>query len=151
MKKIILKTLIITFIISALLGIGIVLLDIWTEITARILLSTVTIFSASIPGLCCSISYEKSKNKVVPLIGMIITTISCIYFLLLVWELITFKWTNEFAWNFMATCIILPISLGHISLLLLQYLVMDFFLFYNILYNFLQNLIKLFFYKKFLF
>ena len=119
MKKIILKTLIITFIISALLGIGIVLLDIWNEVTAKILLSTVTIFSASIPGLCCSISYEKSKNKVVPLIGMIVTTISCIYFLLLVWELITINWANDFTWDFMSTCILLPISFGYISLMLL--------------------------------
>ena len=103
MKKTILKVLIATFIISAVLGIGIVLLDLWNEVTAKILLSTVTIFSASIPGLCCSISYEKSKNVVVPQIGMIVTTISCIYFLLLVWEIITFNWSNEFAWDFMST------------------------------------------------
>ena len=119
MKKTILKVLIATFIISAVLGIGIVLLDLWNEVTAKILLSTVTIFSASIPGLCCSISYEKSKNVVVPQIGMIVTTISCIYFLLLVWEIITFNWSNEFAWDFMSTCILLPISFGHISLMLL--------------------------------
>ena len=119
MKKIILKVLIATFIISALLGIGIILLDWWNEVTAKILLTTVTIFSASIPGLCCSISYEKSKNVVVPQIGMIVTTISCIYFLLLIWELITFKWASEFTWDFMSTCILLPISFGHMSLMLL--------------------------------
>ena len=48
MKRTILKVLIVTFIVSAVLGIGIILLDIWNEVTAKILLSTVTIFSASI-------------------------------------------------------------------------------------------------------
>ena len=119
MRRSILKTLIITFIISALLGIGIILLDIWNDITAKILLSTVIIFSASIPGVCCSIGYEKSKNKVIPLIGIIACAISCLYFLLIVWEIITFKWDNEFAWNFEATCILLPITFAHISLMLL--------------------------------
>lgn len=119
MKRTILKVLIVTFIVSAVLGIGIILLDIWNEVTAKILLSTVTIFSASIPGLCCSISYEKSTNKTVPFIGMIACSISCLYFLLLIWELLTFKWFDEFAWDFMSTCILVPITFAHISLLLL--------------------------------
>ena len=119
MKKIILKTLIITFIISALLGIGIVLLDLWNDVSVRILLTTVTIFCASIPGLCCSISYEKSKNNIVPLAGMVACTISCIYFILLIWELITFNLFSNLELDFMATFIVLPVSLGHISLLLL--------------------------------
>ena len=119
MKKLVLETLIITFIISALFGIGIVLLDLWDDVSIKILFTTVTIFCASIPGLCCSISYEKSKDKVVPLVGIIVCVISCIYFILLTWELVTFEWDNALAWDFMATCIVAPLSLGHISLLLL--------------------------------
>ena len=119
MRKTILKVLITTFIISAVLGIGIVLLDLWNEVTTKILLTTVTIFCATIPGLVCSISYEKLKNKIVPLTGMIVCTISCIYFLLLIWELITFSLFSDIELDLMSTFIILPISLGHISLLLL--------------------------------
>lgn len=53
MKKVALKTLIITFIINAILGISIILLNLWNDITSKILLTTVTIFGFSIPCLIC--------------------------------------------------------------------------------------------------
>lgn len=119
MRKIILKTLIIAFIVSALLGISIVLFDLWNDVTGKILLSTVTIFGFSIPGLACSANYEKTKNKTVSTIGMITCFVSGIYFLLLIWELLNFNFLNSIMWKFSVTCIILSASFGHICLLLL--------------------------------
>ena len=69
MKKVVLKTLIITFIINAILGISIIILNLWNDITSKILLTTVTIFGFSIPCLICSTNYEKAKNKLIPIIG----------------------------------------------------------------------------------
>ena len=53
MKKIALRTLIVTFIIGALLGIGIIVFDLWNETTAKFFLSFVTIFGFNVPALAC--------------------------------------------------------------------------------------------------
>ena len=119
MKRIILKTLIITFIISAIFGILIILLGLWNDIAGKILLTTVTIFGFSIPGLACSINYEKAKNTLIPTIGMLTCFVSGIYFLLLIWEVVNFNFFDALPWKFMSTCILLSASFGHICLLLL--------------------------------
>lgn len=119
MRKIILKTLIITFIISALLGISIILLDLWNDVTGKILLTTVTIFGFSIPGLACSTNYEKAKDKLIPTIGIITCFVSGIYFLLLFWEVLNFDFFDDMIWKLILTCILLSASFGHICLLLL--------------------------------
>lgn len=119
MKKVALKTLIITFIINAILGISIILLNLWNDITSKILLTTVTIFGFSIPCLICSTNYEKAKNKLIPIIGMTICFVSCIYFSLLIWEIFNFDFLDSLLWKFELTCILLSISFGHICLLLL--------------------------------
>lgn len=116
MKKIVLITLIFTFIISAVLGISIILFDLWNDATAKVLLSTIIIFGFSIPGLICSANYEKVKNKTFPIIGIAICFISCIYLLLLAWE---FLRLNNLALKFIASGALLSSSVGHISLLLL--------------------------------
>jgi len=114
MKKIVLKTLIFTFIISAVLGISIIFLDLWNDITGKILLSTVIIFGFSVPGLSCSTNYEKSKDKIFPMAGISTCFISCIYLLLLTWGFL--EYLN---WKFILSGILLSSSFGHISLLLL--------------------------------
>lgn len=119
MKKIVLKTLISTFIISAILGILIIFLDFWNDITGKILLSTVIIFGFSIPGLCCSTTYEKESNKTFSLFGIWVCFLSCIYFLLLIWGLLNFSFIDAINWEIMSSGVILSSSCGHISLLLI--------------------------------
>lgn len=119
MKKIILKTLIFTFIISAVLGISIIFLDLWNDITEKILLSTVIIFGFSIPGLSCSTNYEKVKDKTFSIVGISTCFISCIYFLLLTWGFLEFDFFDELNWKLISSGILLSSSFGHISLLLL--------------------------------
>ena len=50
---------------------------------------------------------------------MIICFVSCIYFLLLIWEIFNFDFLDNLLWKFVLTCILLSISFGHICLLLL--------------------------------
>lgn len=118
MKKIILKVFIITFIISGLLGIFLVLADSWNELSSRIYLSNIVIFSCSVPGVICSGCYDKGKNKAISGTGTAICIISCLYFLALIWNVITFDFFNFFIWKLMAIFIILTASSGHICLLL---------------------------------
>ena len=50
---------------------------------------------------------------------MTICFVSCIYFLLLIWEIFNFDFLDNLLWKFALTCILLSISFGHICLLLL--------------------------------
>lgn len=119
MKKIVLKTLIFTFIISAVLAITIIFLDLWNYMTGKILLSTVIIFGFSIPGLSCSTNYEKSKDKTFSIVGISTCFISCVYLLLLTWEILDYDLFANLNWKFILSGILLSSSFGHISLLLL--------------------------------
>ena len=119
LKKIILKTLISTFVISAILGILIIVLDLWNDLTINVLLSTIIIFGFSIPGLCCSTCYEKDNNKAISIIGITICIISCIYFLLLIWNILEFKFFDGLNWKIVLSGILLSSSFGHVCLLLL--------------------------------
>lgn len=118
MKKIVLKTLIITFVISAIFGIFIVISGLWNDLTERIMLSTAIIFTFSLSGLVCSSCYEKTQNKQIPTIGIIISAISCLYFLVLIWFLYTVD-LGDFSWKLGWSLIILSAAAAHICLLLL--------------------------------
>ena len=119
MKKTILKTLIAVFLIGALLGICFVLFGIWNEITGRIFLSSLILFSVGIPGLACSVLYEKKTNPGTAITGMIICFLGALYFLALTWGVFDFNIFDAFKWKLMFTFIILSTSSAHISLLLL--------------------------------
>lgn len=118
MKRIILKTLIITFVISAILGISIIFLDLWNEITGKILASTLIIFGFSIPGLSCSTYYDKRKEKTFSLIGMTTCFIGAIYLLLLAWGFLDYDILNDLSWRFVLSSILLSLSFGHMCLVL---------------------------------
>lgn len=119
MKKIVLITLIATFIIGALLGISMIFLDVWNEVTGNILFSTSIIFGFSIPGLACSTSYEKSKSKIFSLVGVITCVLSCLYLLALIWDILPFDLFDGLTWKIVLSSFLITSSFGHLSLLLL--------------------------------
>ncbi len=119
MKKVALVTLITSLIIWSLIGVFIVVFDFWNDATARIFLSLITIFGFSFPCLACSIGIEKAKNKIIPVAGLTISIIGCLYILLLLWKIINFDLFNGLMWKIMFTTITLSASLAHMSLLLL--------------------------------
>ena len=119
MKKILIKTLITTFILGALIGIIAVIFDLWNDVTSNILLSIVVLFGFSVSGLASSTAYEKAKDTFIPIAGLIITIISAIYFELAVWDVEFFKLTSVYSWEVPIILIILSASSGHISLLML--------------------------------
>jgi len=117
MKKTILYILIATFCLSALLGIGIIVLDLWNELTEKVLLTTVTIFGFSIPTLCCSTLYEKKTHNIFAIIGIVICLLSGFYVLGLVWEIFSDNFDDVF--KLFLTGITLSASFAHLSLMLL--------------------------------
>lgn len=125
MKKIFLKTLVGSLVISAILAIFIIITDFESSICSKILLSTLLIFPFSITGLCCSSIYEKPKLKAFSLIGIIINIIGCLLYLGVIWEIlnvcIIFCENNDGLdiWQLLLTSTTLSTSFAHISLLLL--------------------------------
>ncbi len=116
MKKIILYILIATFCISAILGISIIVLDLWNDLTEKVLLTTITIFGFSIPTLCCSSLYEKKTHNTFALIGIVVCLLSGLYVVSIVWEI--FVNVDE-VFRLFLSGITLSASFAHLSLMLL--------------------------------
>jgi hypothetical protein len=117
MKKIVLQILIYALVISAVLGIIIILLGLESEYALKVLCTTGLVFGFSIPGLCCSTIYEKEGKKELSTIGMSICAISCFYITFVVWT--GFELFNQWEDNYklISILILLSCSFGHISLL----------------------------------
>lgn len=113
MKKNILKILIISLCISALIGIIIILTGKFGKLETKILLTTLSIFIFSIPSLCCSTVYN--KNKLLARCGIIISILANILSLSLIWNIL--DWTIIIPWKFLITFFLMSNSLAHISLL----------------------------------
>jgi len=119
MKKVLLRVLISTFIVAAVLGIGIIVFSIWNDFTEKVLATTIALFGYSIPGLCCAINFEKAKTKKFAQLGMVATFTCCVYMLIYFW-----CFSNVFEWDsiinkFIYTSLLVPEIFGHISLMLL--------------------------------
>lgn len=119
MKKNMLKILIGSLCLSAIVGIVIILLGSFGEIESKILGTTLLVFGYSIPGLCSSTIYEKEKLHYFSIIGIMIALISCLYVICLVWNIFDFNIFDSAQWKILWTLNILCWSSGHISLILL--------------------------------
>ena len=118
MKNFLLKTLITTFVIIAILGIGIIVFEVWNEFTAKTMATLVTLFGFSVPGLCCAIGCEKAKDKSLAQIGMVMTFTCCVYMLIYVWCLSDFSFAyNSIVNKLIYTSILTPSIFAHISLM----------------------------------
>ena len=123
MKKNILKILVVSLIVSALIGIFAIITGTFGTLEAKILSTTLTIFMFSISGLCCSTIYEIKKYKKISIIGIIISLISAIYTILIIWGVLDIciifcKNQNRNTWRILWSLIILSCSSAHLSLIL---------------------------------
>ena len=114
-KKVFLITMIISFSISALIGIIIFLLGNFGEIEARILFTTLTIGGFSLTALCSSTLYEKHRYVPFSATGMIVAVVGFFITTLAIWEILDL----EDIWKVIIISIILSASIAHSSLLLL--------------------------------
>lgn len=113
MKKSFLILLVISLIISGFLSILNVLIGVGT---GQVLLSTFCIAGYSILGLCCSTLYEKNKNNIFSLVGIITVILGFIFSFGFIWS--WFDTSNEIIKIFFSS-IVIPVSFAHASLILL--------------------------------
>lgn len=85
LRKIFLYTLIISVAVSAVLGIGVILLGSFGELEGRVLITTFTITLTSILGLACGAYYESKKARGLPIVGIAFSLIAAILGIYLIW------------------------------------------------------------------
>jgi hypothetical protein len=114
-KKIFLKTLIVSLSATGLLGIFIFLFGKFGETEGRLLLTTLSMGGCSLTGLCCSTIYPSEKYKIFSIIGIGTAGLCFVLTLFNIWG--DFK-NLENTWKLLLSLIVLTITFAHISLLL---------------------------------
>lgn len=116
LKKAFLMVMIISLISSALVGIVIFLVWELGDVELKILWTAITLAVYSILGLCCLLPYERNRNRILWIIGMILCLLWAIYSIYFVWGF-DFFGTSESSARMFATSLIVPFTMAHISLL----------------------------------
>ncbi len=114
LKRLFLYTLIGSVVVSALIGIGVILLGDFGEIEVRVLMTTLTVTVTSILGLANGAYYETGRGRRLGVVGVVVSIIAAVMTLLIIWNVID---DNQMFMKIAVTAMILAISLSHLSLL----------------------------------
>ncbi len=114
LKRLFLYSLIGSVAISALIGIVVLLVGSFDEISVRVLMTTLTVTATSILGLACGAYYETGRNGLLPTIGITVTIIAAVMTLLIVWDIAD---DSELFVKCAVTAMLLAVSFSHVSLL----------------------------------
>jgi hypothetical protein len=93
LRKFFLYSLIISVIVSALLGIGVVLFGNFGDLEIRVLMTTFTITCTSILGLACGAYLESGRGKLMPYAGIVLSIAAAALCLFLIWQRGTYSET----------------------------------------------------------
>lgn len=85
LKRLFLYTLIGSVAVSAVLGIGVILLGSFGELESRVLMTTFTITLTSILGLACGAYYDSKNARVLPTVGIAFSLIAAILGIYMIW------------------------------------------------------------------
>jgi hypothetical protein len=114
-KKFFLYLLIASVAVSALVGIGVFLFgNFGGEFEMKVLLTTMTVTVTSILGLACGASLEAGRGKILPLIGIVLTVISAVLWLQVVWGGMA---ETDFPAKLLLSTTLLAAACSHLSLL----------------------------------
>lgn len=113
-RKILLNTLIASVVVSAVIGIAVILFGQFGEIEVRVLMTTLTVTATSILGLACGAYYESGRGRRLPLAGITLSVISALALFLIIWNVLD---DNETYIKTTMTLVIGAIVASHLSLL----------------------------------
>ena len=112
-KRIALWFLIVSVVLSAIVGIIAIVAGSFGRTEAQILLTTLTISAASILALACGALWETGRANVFPLIGIALAVIDASLFIGGIW----FETASEAYWKFSASVGLLAVATAHACLL----------------------------------
>ncbi len=113
MKKAFLICLIVSVGISALLGIGALLIGEFGEIQAKVLATTVSVSLFSIAALCCAAAAESGRGGVLPIFGIFVSAVAAILIVSGIWS----DADSETYWKTAASFAVVGAAVAHMSLL----------------------------------
>jgi len=117
LKKIFLKSVIISLLLSAFTGIIVFLVGDLTDLEIKVLFTLLVIVSYSLTGLSAAALYEKKGASFSAISGIIFSVVGLIYFTLLIWG---GSGSDVFdLYKSVLTFIIVPVAFAHSSLLLM--------------------------------
>jgi hypothetical protein len=117
-KKAFLYTLIVSVVLSSVLGVIAILGGTGQWFELKILLTTLTISGASICGLACGALLETRKRLTLPLAGIIFALLGGILLVFAIWA----EPKSEDFWKVAASILTLAVAFAHLSLLLRAHL-----------------------------
>jgi hypothetical protein len=86
LKKVFLYILILSVAMSALVGIGILVLGNFGELETRVLLTALTVTGTSIFGLACGAYIESGRGRILPWSGIAFALVSAVMWMYLIWH-----------------------------------------------------------------
>lgn len=115
-KRLFLYTLIGSVVVSAVIGIFVILLGNFGRVEVQVLMSTMTVTVTSILGLACGAYYETGRGDTLPKAGMILTVIAAAMTFLIIWDVLDD--TQTFT-RLATTMMMLAFATSHLCLLLI--------------------------------
>jgi hypothetical protein len=115
LKKLFLYSLIVSVSLSALIGIGVILLRNFGDFEGKVLATTFTIACTSILGLACGAYLETKRGKILPTFGIVFSIISAIMFFFLIWADRVFD--NETFLKTLGSITMSAVACSHLSLI----------------------------------
>ena len=117
-KKAFLYTLILSVVLSSILGVIAILGGTGQWFELKILLTTLTISGASICGLSCGALLEKRRGFALPVAGIVFALLGAILFIFAIWT----EPQSDHFWEVAASNLTLAVAFAHLSLLSMAHL-----------------------------
>lgn len=114
LKRLFLVTLVLSVVVSAAIGIVVILIGNFGEFETKVLLTTLTITVTSILGLACGAYLETGRGKTLPTAGIVLALVSAVMWIILIWQM---RIENDTYIKSLMSATLFAASCSHISLL----------------------------------
>lgn len=114
LRRLFLYLLIASVAVSAAMGIAVLVIGKFGELSTRVLMTTLTVTVTSILGLACGAYYESGRGRNLPLAGIFLSLISALMVFLIIWNVLD---DNSNFIKATLTVVMLAVSCSHLSLL----------------------------------
>lgn len=114
LKRLFLVTLVLSVVVSAAIGIVVILIGNFGEFETKVLLTTLTITVTSILGLACGAYLETGRGRTLPSAGIVLDIVSAVMWIILIWQV---RIENDTYIKSLMSATLFAASCSHISLL----------------------------------
>lgn len=114
LKRLFLVTLVLSVVVSAAIGIVVILIGNFGEFETKVLLTTLTITVTSILGLACGAYLETGRGRTLPSAGIVLAIVSAVMWIILIWQM---RIENDTYIKSLMSATLFAASCSHISLL----------------------------------